>query len=160
MLARAIHDRRSSPPRQGATVVEFALVMPVFVVFIFGIIEFGHAYMVIGTLRAAARNAATIGALDGKTTADVTAEANRVMASAFRHQHATILVKNAAVFDAAGVDPATINYAGLPNVEVDSLEAGQLFIVRIAVPYDQVAIMPPFWAKNITLSGQSVMRHE
>ena len=51
-----------SPPqdRQGAVLVENALVISVFLVFLFGIIEFGHVYLVINTLNAAAKRAAAV----------------------------------------------------------------------------------------------------
>jgi hypothetical protein len=32
--------------------------------------------------------------------------------------------------------------------------------VQVTVPYNQVALLPPFWVKNATVTGQSVLRHE
>ena len=73
---------------------------------------------------------------------------------------ATVLIKDGSDFDTPGFDPTGLNYAALPNIEVEDADPKQLFIVRIEVPYNDVAILPPFWIKNITLSGQAVMRHE
>ena len=42
---------------RGATAVEFALVVPLLIVLVIGIAEFGHAFQVQGTLSAAARAA-------------------------------------------------------------------------------------------------------
>lgn len=149
------------PLRWGTVLVEFALVISVFAVFMAGIIEFGHAYLVIGSLNAAARNAARLGAVDKTTTAEVQAEVQRILSSAFRGSgNVTIRVKDASVFDTAGVNPAAIDYASLPDVEVSNLTTGKLFLVRLEVNYSNVAVMPPFWAKNIILRSQTIVRHE
>lgn len=162
MRSRILAAIRQRPDqRSGATLVEFAMVMPVFAIFMAGIIEFGHAYLVIGSLNAAARGAARLGAVEDITTAQVQAEAKRILGAAFRNSNAvTIRVKDAGVFDQSAPDVSNINYAGLPNVEVSSLKAGKLFVVQLEVPYKDVAIMSPFWAKSVTLRSQSVMRHE
>jgi hypothetical protein len=132
----------------------------VFAVFLAGIMEFGHAYLVINTLQASAKSAARIGALDDRTTSDVRDEANRILGSAFDKTQAVIEIKDASVFDESTVDADSIDYGALPEVEVGDLDPGDLFIVRIRVPYNNVALLPPFWAKDLTLSAQSVMRHE
>lgn len=134
--------------------------MPVFGLFLVGIMEFGHAYLVIGSLNAASRAGARVGAVEGATTADVQAAVNRILNSAFKPGTATIMIKNAGVFDEASVDPGTLKYNELPNANVDQLEAGDLFIVRVEVPYNSVALLPPFYAKDLTLKSQAVMRHE
>ncbi|MCA9052935.1 MAG: pilus assembly protein [Planctomycetaceae bacterium] len=152
--------RQADPRRKGVVLVEMAIVISVFAVFMAGVIEFGHAYLVIGSLNAATRGAARLGTVDDVTTSDVVAEANRILGSAFDNTRAVVRVKNAGVFDTPGIDPTTIDYAALPDVEVDDLEAGDLFVVRIDVEYEDVSLMPPFWAKNLTLRSQSVMRHE
>ena len=57
--------------RRGTTVVETALVLPVFLLFVLGLIELGHALMVKNVLRSACRQAARIGSTEGNTTAEV-----------------------------------------------------------------------------------------
>lgn len=146
--------------RGGTVLVETALVTPVFGLFLVGLMEFGHAYLVIGSLNAAARAGARIGAVDGATSADVETEVSRILTSAFKPGTATILVKDASLFDDSEASGEGIDYSGLPDVEVASLEAGQLFIVRVEVAYNEVALLPPFYAKDLTLHAQSVMRHE
>jgi hypothetical protein len=161
-MQRLRHRSASPRPRRrcGAVLVETALVTPVFGLFLVGIMEFGHAYLVVGSLNAAARAGARIGAVDGATTADIQTEVERILGSAFKPNTATILVKDASVFDESDVDAEGIDYSGLPSVEVANLEAGQLFIVRVEVAYNEVALLPPFYAKDLTLKSQSVMRHE
>lgn len=148
------------PRRSGATVVEMAVVLPVFGIFLAGIMETGHAYMVMDVLNSAAKQAARLGALEGKTSAQVLARAQEKISGAVDPADATIYVKDGSSFDTPGFDPTGLNYSGLDNIEVLDAEARQLFIVRIEVPYNDVAILPPFWIKNITLSGLAVMRHE
>ena len=47
----------------GASAVEFGLILPVLLILVLGIIEFGHAFQVQGTLSAAAREGARAMAL-------------------------------------------------------------------------------------------------
>lgn len=151
--------RRRDENRRGTTIVETAVVAPVFAIFLAAIMEFGHAFLVVGTLNAAAKQAARHGAVEGITTADVVAKANGILGAALDTTEATVLVKDASVFDAETL-PETIEYDELPNIEVNTAERRQLYVVRIEVDYNDVAIMPPFWAKDVRLVGQSVMRHE
>lgn len=145
--------------RGGATLVEMAVVLPVFAIFLVAIMEFGHAFLVVGTLNAAAKQAARHGAVDGISTDEVIEHAKSILAAAFDADETTIYVKDASVFDEE--DPPTpIDYAALQDIELLNAERRQLYVVRIEVNYDNVAIMPPFWAKDVNLVGQSVMRHE
>ena len=137
-----------------------AIVLPVFGVFLAGLMETGHALMVMDVLNSAAKQAARLGALEGKTTAQVMTLAQDKISGAVTPGDATVMIKNGSDFDTPGFDPTGLDYASLPDIEVLDAESKELFIVRIEVPYNDVAILPPFWIKNITLSGQAVMRHE
>jgi hypothetical protein len=151
---------RRSRGRRGTTAVEVAVVLPVFFVFVWGLIEFAHAYMVVNLLNAAAKRAAREGVVDDVTTSQIVARVNEIVGSAIDTQHLTVHIKDASVFDQASVDADGIDYAALPNVELDDLEPRQLFVVYLEVPYNDVAIMPPRWVTSVTLKGQSVQRHE
>src|SRR5690606_30652100 len=124
------------------------------------ILEVGHAYMVMQVLNSAAKQSARMGAVDGKTTADIATKAESVFSAAFNPVQATVLVKDGSCFDEPGFDASSVNYTSLPDIEVANAEPQQLFIVRLEVNYDDVSLLPPFWIKDITLKGQSVMRHE
>jgi len=150
----------STCKRIGTVIVETAVIAPVFGMFLAAMMEFGHAYMVINTLNSSAKSAARLGALEGVTNAMVEVEARKALIAAFDDTEATVVIKNAAVFDSASPPTDTFNYSSLPNYSCGAGDAGELFIVRITVPYDNVALLPPFWAKNLTLRGQSVARHE
>ncbi len=151
---------RTRMGREGSTVAETAVVLPVFFLILFGIIEFGHVFMTIHTLNSAARRAARLGVSETATTASVTDLANQVVGSAIPAARATILVKNGDAFDVTGVNASTINYTALPNIELSTAERRQLFIVRVSVPYSDVAILGPKWLGGLIVYGQCVMRKE
>jgi len=155
-----IRQPNNKEHRSGVVLVEFALVVSVFAIFMAGIVEFGHAYMVLGTLNMAAKRGARMGAVEESTNDAVTTRATQILSKSINVARAEILVKDASVFDDPTVDPATITYDSLPDINLEEAEARQLFLVRVNVPYEDVALIPPFWAKNLTLTGMSVMRHE
>jgi Flp pilus assembly protein TadG len=146
--------------RRGTYIVEFALVFPVFMTFLMGLVEFGHANLVINSLHNAARIGARMGTVNDVTNAQVTTRVQQVVGSAIRTTNVTVLIKDASSFETGTLNPTSVNYSSLPDITLKTAEASQMFLVRVTVPYNQVALLPPFWAKNLTLSGQSVMRHE
>lgn len=154
-------ERSRELTRRGTTLVEMAVVLPVFFLFLFAIFEFSHAYFAVNMLNAAAKRGARLGVSEGVTTAEVEARVREILESGFgaRANSISIQIKDASIFDAGG-SPGPINYGSLPNVELKNATTRQLFVVRVEVPYQVVSIVPPFYAKDITLSGQSVMRHE
>lgn len=156
------HSLTTGTDRRGATLVETAVVLPIFFTFIFAFIEFGHCFMTIHTMNSAARRAARLGVGDSKTTADVTNMASEILGSAIdaSHENVIIQVKDASVFDDPTVDASTVDYASLPDVELANMDSEQLFIVRIQVPYSEIGILGPRWITSLNLYGQSVMRKE
>ncbi len=122
--------------------------------------EFGHVIFVSNMLKAAAKSGARYGATVGVTNAQVTARVQQIVGSAFNATKATVLVRSASVFDTSNVTPSTINYNSLPAIDLTQANQGDLYIVQVTVPYNSVALLPPFWVKNRTVTGQSVMRHE
>ncbi|MCA8998904.1 MAG: hypothetical protein KDA80_18035 [Planctomycetaceae bacterium] len=137
------------------------MVISVFGIFLGGIIEFAHAYLVIHTLNAAAKRAARYGAAEGVSTTEVRDRVDELLGSTFRPSEATIYVKDAGVFDSAPFNPTAVDYTNLPDIELEDAEPTQLFAVRVSVPYNEIAIMPTtMWVKDLTLWGGAVMRHE
>lgn len=154
--------RQTNPKRRGATLVETAVVLPVFFTFLFGFIEFGHCYMTIHSLNSAARRAARLGVGEGVTSEEVHDLAHSILDSAIDAdlEGVNISVKDASVFDGSGVDPSEIDYDSLPSIEVADAESRSLFLVRIEVPYHEIGIMGPRWIDTLNLHGQAVMRKE
>ena len=71
--------RRGARHRRGQTMVEFALILPVLLLIIAGIIDFARAYMVVQVLTNAAMEGARVGILPGRTQAQVQAAVNQVL---------------------------------------------------------------------------------
>ncbi len=65
--ARALRQRSQS----GAVAVEFALLLPVLVVLLFGIVQFGITFNRQQGIHAAAREGARVGSLPGTTSAEI-----------------------------------------------------------------------------------------
>jgi Flp pilus assembly protein TadG len=155
MSTRKIRIRRE---RRGTTVVETAVVLPVFLLMVFVILEFGHAFMVTQVLQAAARRGARLGVTTGATSEDVVQKVKDILSGTISTDDVTVIVKNADVFDTSGSAPGDI--ALLPDVEVADMEPRQLFLVRVEVPYDNVRVINLEFLAGIVLKGQAVMRHE
>ncbi len=123
--------------RRGAAAVEFAVVVPVLLLLVFGIFEAGRLLMVEQTLSNAARAGAREASLSGTTTTTVLANINSALALASITGHTVTL--NPA-------DPST----ALPNTPVQ---------VRIAVPFSAVSWVGAMFT-TVVLSGQCTMRKE
>ncbi len=72
--------RQSKKKRRGAAIVEFAVVLPLLLALLFGIIDFGWVFMVRQTLTNAAREGVRVAILTTATEADVLARVRAVMA--------------------------------------------------------------------------------
>ena len=134
--------------------------MPIFIMFLAALMEFSHVFFVSHMLKAAAKAGARYGSSPGVTTAQCQAKVQQIVGSSIKVSNATVYIKDAAIFDTANVNASSVNYSSLPAMELNNAEQGHLFVVRITVPYDQVALLPPFWVKGRTVTGQSVLRHE
>jgi hypothetical protein len=163
---RSRFHRRSKAPSNGTTVVETALVLPVFLLFVLGMIELAHAQMVKNVLRSACRQAARIGSTDGATSAAVQARLLDVLDSVVDPAHVQVFVKDGSAFDEGGNPPQSgADFEAMPNIELADAEPRQLFMVRAKVNYSDVAIVPhiPYlgsYLDNVVLEGQAFMRHE
>jgi len=164
-MTRGLFHRRNRT-RQGTTIVETALVLPVFLFFVLGIIEFGHAIMVTHVLNSACRQAARIGSTAGNSTATVRAKVLSVLGSAVNQNKVTVYVKDAGVFDTSS-NPSTSasSLESMANIELSNTDSRHLFMVRAKLNYKDVAIVPDIplmgsLLNNLTIQGQAFMRHE
>ena len=126
--------------RRGASVIEFAVVAPIFFLLVFGMIEFGRMVMVHQLLIGASREGARQAVVDG-ATAETVEQAVRdyLTATSINGQEATVTVSP---------DPAT----AVTGVEVK---------VETAIGFDKVSWLPaPMFLQEVTLSAASTMRHE
>lgn len=157
-----LRAQRRRNQRRGTTIVETAVVLPIFFTLIFAFIEFGHCFMSIHAMNSAARRAARVGVGEDATTAQVVQTAKDILSSAIDVDNSsiTVMVKDASVFDDPEMDVDTLDYSQLNDVNIEDLNPRELFIVRIEVPYSEVGILGPRWVTNLDMFGQSVMRKE
>lgn len=165
--ASMIRGRLNCRPhtRHGTTVVEAALVLPVFLLFVLGIVELGHAVMVANVLNSACRQAARIGSTEGNTTEQVRNKVLAVLGSAVDPDLVQVYVKNAEAFDSGSPGTSGSDLEALPSIELTDAEPTQLFLVRAKVRYEDIAIVPniPYlgsFLDQVVIDGQAFMRHE
>ena len=132
-LARALKCRR------GAAVVEFAVVSPVLILFLLGIIECGRMVMVQQALTTAVREGARIAIVEG-TSASTAEEAVESFLAA------------------VGVHGTQISVS--PNI-TSGVAHGEPITVAVAVPFKEVSWLPnPFLFRDKTLTSSATMRRE
>jgi hypothetical protein len=152
--------------RRGTTVVETALVLPVFLLFVLGLVELGHAQLVKHVLRAACRQAARIGTTEGNSTATVRSRALQVLSTVVDADSVEVFVKDASIYDAGGAPPESgSDLESLADIELSDAEPRQLFLVRAKIQYEDIAIVPNIpllgqFLDDVVLEGQAFMRHE
>ena len=153
---RALHRNR-----RGTTTIEMAFVLPVFLAFVFGLIEYGRLQLTANLLKNAARQAARYGSTEGVSTSEAEARFNEIVASAVDVSVIDLIVKDASAFDTGGSLPTSESeYQSLPDIELSTADPRQLFVIRATVDYDDIAWVPLNFSGDIVLSGQAYMRHE
>lgn len=137
--------------RRGTAAVELALVFPVFMLIVFGIVEFGRAFMVSEVLTSAAREGARLASMSGSTNAEVTQAAKDLV-------HAGLGVDQGVVNVTIAVTPASGNPD--PGNNVANARTRDVCSVTVQLPYDAVSFMVADFLKGQTLAGHCAMRHE
>jgi len=122
--------------RRGATVVEFAVVAPIFFILLFAGIEFG----ILSTIRSTSHNAAYEGArklvIPGADVANGIAEAERIMGI-------------------IGVDNLTVTVT--PNVITNNTRE---VTVNISIPYGDNAVFVPMFTGGLTINSNTTLATE
>ena len=72
---------RCRKSQKGQSLVEFALILPVFVVLLFGIMEFGRLWEMANVLTSAAREGARVAAVTSPDVSKATSAAQRVISA-------------------------------------------------------------------------------
>ena len=125
--------------RRGAAAVEFAVVAPIFLLLVFGMIEYGRMVMVQQVLTNASREGARRAVLDGSTNQDVVDDVDPYLSSG-SIDGANIPVTPTNPGDAAFGDPVTVS---------------------VDIQFSQVSWLPsPMYLGGRTLSATTVMRRE
>lgn len=128
--------RRDGQRGRAAAVVEFAVVLPLLLTILFGIIEYGWVFMVRQTLQTAAREGCRVAVLQ-TSTAPYTAVTNRVQ---------QVMTPTGLTFT------VNMTHSGAGN-PVETVE--------VAVPYADVSLMGNFFGPRTgNLAGTCSMRKE
>jgi Flp pilus assembly protein TadG len=131
--------RKCRTSRRGAAVVEFAVVAPLFITLVFGMIEYGRMVMVQQMLTNAAREGARVGVLDGATTAAVQSSVTTYLSN-------------------ASISGSTVTVSPSPP---SSAGYGDPVTVTVTIPFASVSWIPaPMFLSGKTLTAKSVMRRE
>lgn len=145
---RVYSVRRCLGRRSGQAVVEFALVLPIFVLLVFGAIEFGRAYYDLHLLTNAAREGGRRGSLPNQVETDVQGVVGDFLQGVgLSGDWGTTIVVTA---------PDGTQRASL----ADALEGD---LVSVTVGYDFSVLtgsLLPGFSGTVRLNGGCVFRHE
>jgi Flp pilus assembly protein TadG len=137
---KLIGRRRNPNRRRGAATVEFALVSPLFILLLFGMIEFGRMTMVKQVIINASREGARQAVVEGATSEKI----KDVVETYLTASHVPIDRDDIEI----SADPATVN-------------SGDPITVRVWVPYEEVSWLPgAMYLGDSRLTASSVMRKE
>jgi Flp pilus assembly protein TadG len=126
--------RKQMRDERGATAVEFAFILPLLIVLVLGIAEFGRAFQVSGTLSAAAREGVRVMALQNDPTA------------------ARAAVRNATT----SLDPGLTD-AQIAITPATCPQTGGSTSVRLTITYP-MPFLTGFFGTGVDLTGTGVMR--
>ena len=136
MQKRRAPDRKHTTSERGAGLAEFALVLPVLLFLLFGIIEFGIAFNRAQAVEAAAREGGRLASISTTTAGDVDNRVDQALAG--------IPLDN----------PVTVAVApgGCAGREGEA--------VTVTVNYVHDVTIPLLFSRNVNLIGEAVFRCE
>ena len=140
-----------SERRRGAALVEMALVLPVFLSVVLGIIEFGRAMMISNLLANASREGARLAVMTGTTNGEVSSAVTD-----FLNQAAGISAGDVNVTITVTAAPGNPD----PGNNVANAQKRDLCSVHVTLPFDKVSLIPSDHLTGVSLVGHSAMRHE
>jgi len=121
--------------RRAAAVVEMAVVLPVLLTILFGIIEFGWTFMVYQSITNAAREGCRVAVLEGSTETDIQGRIDQYM-----------------------------TLVGITNYQVEinrSATGNPTEEVIVRVPYASVSLLNGYFGPtNFNIAGKACMRKE
>ena len=137
--------------RRGAALVEMALTLPVFLMVVLGIIEFGRGMMVTQFVTNAAREGARTAVLTDSTNTSIESLVEDIMSD-------TANVPAAQVTTTISVDnPDGTSKANNSIADADRMD---LITVEVEIPFSAVSFTPARWLHGAKLRGHSIMRKE
>ena len=112
--------------RRGATAVEFAIIVPVFLLLLAGIIEFGQAFRVQHALQNAARRGGRAASLTSSTNTAVTSTVRSDLVSSLGVQSTDVTV--------------TIKVNNNANTSLASAVTGDIIEVTVTLPFTKAGV--------------------
>jgi len=147
-----ITRRSSGSRRQGAALVEAALVLPIFFMVVLGIVEFGRAFMICQLLQNAAREGCRKAVTGSYTRTQIINDIKSDMQTGGVNNPNSLTIT-------VTVTPDTGN-PPVANNEVANAATRDLINVTVQVPFSQIALIPGKYLGSKMLTGRSAMRHE
>lgn len=141
--------------RHGAVAVEFAVVAPVFVALLFGLIELGRAFETQNMLEVAAREGARFASMDRDGLLDPGQSANAKLIEDVK----TMLASNGIPKDEISVEIKSFEN---PNDDFnldDPLNDLKLFEVRVGVDWSAVSLTPVAAGNDRPMTASVVFRN-
>jgi Flp pilus assembly protein TadG len=137
---------RSQKKRRGASAVEMAMVLPIFLLVIFGMVEFGRAFMAEHLIANGARMGARRSVVEGSTNAECEQ-----------------IVKDFCA-DSLGIssDKVTVSIEDDEKTAVDlaSATTGDMCTISVSVAFDQISFLPGSFLGGAQISGSCTMERE
>ncbi len=128
--------------RAGAATIEFAIVGPVFLFILLGLVEVGRALMVQSLLINAARDGARVGVLEGKGNTDITNAVNTGLSG----------------LGISG-DSVQVQVNGV-TADASTASANDEITVTVSVPVSSITWLPVPRFLSGTIYGQYTLRRE
>ena len=131
--------------------VEMALVLPIFIAVVFGIVEFGQAFMILQLVNNAAREGARIAIVNGSSNDEVTQAVLDTLDESAKIDSTDVTVTITVTPEPGNPDPGN---------EVANANKRDLCTVAVSVPFSAVALVSGEFLMSVSLKGESSMRHE
>jgi Flp pilus assembly protein TadG len=133
MQIRRSFSRRNK--RKAAVVVETAVVLPLLLTILFGIIEFGWTFMIYQSIVNAAREGCRVAVLEGSTDSEINSRVKQYM-------------------DMVGIDTYSVSLTHASST--DPTET-----IAVKVPYSSVSLLGGYFGPtSFDLTGKASMRKE
>ncbi len=143
--------RKQNQNRRGAALVEMAVVLPVFLAVVLGIVEFGRAMMVGQMVNNAAREGARMAIVDGSANTAVTSRVKQFLLQSANINGGDVTVNISVTAGTGNPDPGN---------EVANATTRDMCTIAVTVPFTKVSYITGKYLEGKNLAGSSTMRHE
>lgn len=140
--------RRMTNDRRGVATVELAVVLPLFLLVLLSIVEFGRAMMVSQLVTTAARDGGRVAIMGGSSDDEVEQLVRDFLTQTLGVDAGDVIV-----------DVSVTESDGGAGGDVATAEQGDLCIVHVEVPFDSVSFIPGNYLSGRSLTGDCMMRH-